>query len=221
MIKYHPDTRFLTEYAAGCLPRPRALCVAAHLHYCPHCKRKLRDLTNVGAALFMSQEPAAVSGADFERLMRRIDELPEEAAPPPEDWQAPASPILPAAIHHLAGGDLERLKWRALGKSFRFFTLLSDAGEGSSALLHIRAGGRVPSHRHTGDEITVVLKGSFSDREDYYHLGDFVVRSGDDTHSPVASQHEDCLCLAALEAPITMTSWFHRLMQPLMGRRTA
>lgn len=74
----------------------------------------------------------------------------------------------------------------------------------------------MPRHDHQGEEITVILKGSFSDLDDQYHVGDFIVRRPGEKHQPVASQDEDCLCLYTLEAPLTMTNWFYRLLQPLI-----
>lgn len=226
MVRYHPDTRYLTEYAAGSLGRSLALCVSVHLHYCPACRAKVRDLCSLGAELFNAQEPVEVAHEAFGRLSARLDALPPRAgdsgeqAALPEGGRALAVPILPSAIHKLTEGDLGRLRWHSLGKSFRYFRV--PAGDARlTQLLYIRAGGRMPQHRHAGEEVTVVLKGSFSDREDHYHLGDFIVRSAGEQHRPVASQHEDCLCLATLDAPNTMTNWLFRLLQPLINLRIA
>lgn len=225
MVKYHPDTRYLTEYAAGSLERSIALCVSVHLHYCPPCRAKVRDLCSLGAELFTRLEPLAPAAEAFARVERSLDALPptrlRRADPAQEvEPRAPAVPILPAAIHKLTQGDLNKLKWNSLGKSFRYFRI--PAGDSRlTQLLHIRAGGRVPRHRHIGEEITVVLEGSFSDREDHYHQGDFIVRSSGEQHRPVASQHEDCLCLATLDAPNTMTNWLYRLLEPLRNLRIA
>lgn len=220
MVRYHPDTRYLTEYAAGSLGRSLALCVAVHLHYCPTCRARVRDLTALGAELFARQAPLAVEGAAFSRLWERIEALP--AADQGVDRaraRDPAAPIiLPPPIRKLTQGGVDQLAWRSMGKSSRYFRLPSGDERHFTQLLHIRAGGKVPQHRHTGQEITVVLKGSFSDREDHYHRGDFIVRGSGEKHRPVASQHEDCLCLATLDAPITMTNWLFRLLQPLMMR---
>ena len=85
-----------------------------------------------------------------------------------------------------------------------------------TSLLHICAGSSVPHHRHAGDEITVVLQGSFSDQDDNYGVGDFIVRTPGERHRPVASQDEDCLCLTTLDRPIVMTNLLFRLLQPLL-----
>lgn len=224
MVKYHPETRYLTEYAAGSLSRPIALCVAVHLHYCPLCRSKVRDLTTVGTALFLRQTPTPVDGGAFERLMARIDGLPPRGGQAPGGDlgnSGPAMPILPTALFRLTQGDLGKLRWRSLSKSYRFAPLQAGDEKLLTSLVHIRAGGTAPQHRHTGEEITVVLRGSFSDREDHYHQGDFIVRSAGEKHRPVAAQHEDCLCLTATEAPISMTNWLYRLLQPLMNLRIA
>ena len=52
MVRFHPDARFLTDYAAGSLPVSQALCVATHLHYCPGCRLRVGELTELGAELF-------------------------------------------------------------------------------------------------------------------------------------------------------------------------
>lgn len=215
MAKYHPDARFLTDYSAGSLPVAQALCVATHLHYCGSCRLRVRELTELGALLFQQQTATATVPADsFGRLLERIDTLPSSAEPVPVQAAAPESP-LPRPLSRLARGDLESLSWRRIGKGFRYSRL--DTGDRSreTSLLHIRAGGNVPHHRHAGDEITVVIKGSFSDQDDKYGVGDFIVRTDGEQHRPVASQDEDCLCLSTLDKPIVMSNLFYRLLAPL------
>ena len=125
---------------------------------------------------------------------------------------------LPKAIRKLTNGNIEKLSWRNLGKSFRYSTIKTSDNQRESSLLEIKAGGEIPKHHHGGDEITVVLKGSFSDHEDRYHTGDYIVRTRGETHTPVASQDEDCLCLATLDAPIVMNNWVYRLLTPILNR---
>jgi putative transcriptional regulator len=221
MVKYHPDARFLTDYTAGSLPEEQALCVATHLHYCAACRLKVRELTELGSLLFMQVAPAAVPAHDFERLMARVDALPPSPVAP--DTATAHTPVaantdpaaLPRPLHKLARGNIESLKWRRIGKSFRYSRLNVGNTQRETSLLHIKAGGNVPHHRHAGDEITVVIKGSFSDQEDKYGVGDFIVRTAGEQHRPVASQDEDCLCLSTLDKPIIMSNLFYRLLAPL------
>lgn len=234
LVKYHPDTRFLTDYAAGSLPESQAMCVAAHLHYCPSCRSHIRDLTEVGTALFMEQSPAEVSAGSFEQVMAKLAQaekstVPETAVAANE---SPASDAkqekvdtetaeLPRAIRKMTRGSLENLNWRNLGKTFRYSTIRTGDTQRESSLLEIKAGGEIPRHHHGGDEITVVLKGSFSDQEDRYHVGDYIVRTRGETHTPVASQDEDCLCLTTLDSPIVMNNWFYRMLMPFLNKPTS
>lgn len=219
MIKYHPDTRFLTDYAAGSLPESQALCVAAHLHYCPTCRARVSELNDLGSELFMEQAPVEVSAACFENIMDRLqagDQTETEATAGKSAGTSRST--LPRAIQKLTGGNLKNLTWRRIGQAFSYSDIRMGDSKRRTSLLHINAGGKLPKHHHKGDEITVILKGSFSDQDGHYHAGDYIVRSDGDTHTPVASQDEDCLCLATLDAPIVMKNWLLRLLMPLMNR---
>jgi putative transcriptional regulator len=219
MLKYHPDARFLTDYAAGSLPASQALCVATHLHYCPLCRLKTGELTELGTELFMQLKPARVEQSEYLRLLDRLKELPAKQSVEKNEEQ-PAS-ILPKAVHKLAGGNLEQLNWRYIGKNFRISNINVGDKQRDTSLFCIKAGGDVPHHRHKGDEITVILKGSFSDNEDKYEVGDFIVRTKGEAHKPVASQDQDCLCLSTLDAPIVMSNWLLRFGLYLYNLYTA
>ena len=222
MVKYHPDTRFLTDFAAGSLPQSQALCVAAHLHYCPACRARVTELNDLGAALFAAQSPAPVAQDSFDQVIARLDGLEQAPAEPFADKVATRTGnALPPAIRKLTRGNLDNLNWRRIGKAFSYSTLRLGDSRRETSLLNIKAGGAIPKHHHRGDEITVILKGSFSDHEDQYHVGDYLVRTNGETHSPVASQDEDCLCLSTLDAPIVMNNLFYRMLMPLLNRPTA
>jgi putative transcriptional regulator len=216
MTKYHPDTRFISDFAAGSLPLSQALCVSAHLHYCDECKQKVEQLTDLGSVLFDKISPVNLE-QDFSSLMERIDSMPESNIQITNEaiTSSNKTTSLPAALTKITNNDLDSLDWQGIGKNFRYSEL--DIGDPlrETSLLNIKAGGNVPRHRHKGDEITVVLKGSFSDQDDHYQVGDFIVRTNGEIHTPVAAQDEDCLCLSTLEEPIQMTSWIYRLLMPL------
>lgn len=203
----------MTDYAAGSLPPAQALCVATHLHFCTACKLKLRELTLLGAELFQQQAPLAVSATGFDSLLEKVQGLQQDRAQAggAADHAAPPS-ALPRAIDKLARGNLDNLQWRKIGRSFRYSTLKVDP-QRLTTLLRISAGGSIPHHRHTADEITVVIHGSFSDDQDHYRPGDFLLRTSDERHRPTASADGECLCLITLDAPVVMSNWFYRLLQ--------
>jgi len=221
MIKFHPDIRFLTDYAAGSLPESQALCVSAHLHYCPSCRIKVGELMALGTELFVSQQPVAPEADSFDKIMNRIDsgevKTPTDSQDRVDDTHSPQSG-LPRAIQKLTKGNIETMNWHRIGNAFRYSPIRMNDPQRETSLMHIKAGGTLPKHHHKGDEITVVLKGSFSDQEGRYHAGDYLVRSSGDTHTPVASQDEDCLCLATLDAPIVMNNWLYRMLMPFFNK---
>ena len=217
MTKYHPDTRFISDFAAGSLPLSQALCVSTHLHYCDDCKQKVEQLTDLGSVLFDKISPMNLE-QDFSSLMQRIDSMPENNVQINSEAITASSSSLPAALNKLTNNDLDLLDWQGIGKNFRYSELNIGDPLREISLFNIKAGGNVPRHLHNGDEITVVLKGSFSDQDDHYQVGDFIVRTAGETHTPVAAQDEDCLCLSTLEEPIQMTNLIYRMLMPLFKR---
>jgi putative transcriptional regulator len=73
----------------------------------------------------------------------------------------------------------------------------------------------VPDHGHRGTELTLVLQGAFADANDRFNRGDIEIADEDVTHTPVALAGEDCICLAATDAPLRFRGLMPRLAQPL------
>jgi putative transcriptional regulator len=122
--------------------------------------------------------------------------------------------MLPPLVKKLL--PTEGAKWRRLSPSLKVARLPIGEQRFELALHHIRAGGRAPTHNHGGQEITVVLQGSFSDDEGVYHEGDFIVREPGHVHTPTATANSSCICLSVLEAPIHMVGRFKRLLNPFL-----
>lgn len=235
MVSFHPDAKFLTDFAAGNLPLSEAICVAAHLEFCSKCRSHVQQLSDLGAQLMGHLEPqlASADEADFDSLMQRIDagdtgiedagtKVAPRAVPRPEEPAriSSANPLgLPRVVQKLADGGLQSLKWGQFGKSLRIAPIKVDEKSRETAIYDIKAGGRMPEHEHRGEEITVLLKGSFSDAEGKYVRGDFVVRHAGERHQPTATLDTDCICLVSLEQPVRPSSFWYRLMEPFVNYR--
>lgn len=72
----------------------------------------------------------------------------------------------------------------------------------------------MPDHGHKGREMTLVLQGAFSDADGRYGRGDVEIADDAVQHTPVAEAGQDCICLAATEAPLRFRSLIPRLVQP-------
>ncbi|WP_426416232.1 ChrR family anti-sigma-E factor [Aestuariirhabdus sp. LZHN29] len=205
MIKQHPTSDLLAEYAAGSLPWAQAVCVTTHLHYCSTCTMEVDTLNQLGAQLMAGDSEAAADTALLDRVLKEIDQ-PREQAPAQVatvPLSAGARADLPPIVNHLIGTT--EVQWKRVSSGLRAAHLNVGDTEHEVALHKICAGAKVAHHDHRATEVTVVLRGSFSDEDGVYGEGDFLLREPGETHRPMAAQNQDCLCLSAQQAPIRLT----------------
>jgi putative transcriptional regulator len=74
----------------------------------------------------------------------------------------------------------------------------------------------MPSHTHEGSEITLVLRGGFSDATGHYRRGDIAIADSEVDHRPRADEDEDCICFAVTDAPLRLTGPVARFVQRLL-----
>ena len=210
---HHPELDILTEHAAGTLPLAQSACVSAHLNFCADCSRTVSQLHSVGASLFESLPPEPVGDALLKRVLARLHEEAPLSYQRPQPDRHDATPAL---LRRLMAGDFSDLAWKKITRTLRTTQIKTGDPHFEFTLLHIRAGGEVPSHAHQGSEMTLVLQGGFSDERGSYHPGDFIYHRQHEAHSPKAFDDEDCICLAVLDAPLRFTAWKYRWMNPFL-----
>ncbi len=209
-LKHHPDTATLIEFSAGTLEPALAICVSAHLHFCDRCRNELMRLDQVGSQIMSESDPAEVDEQLFDKVMARIDDLPEQEIETENVIESGYPPLVDKLIQNTG----ESLSWRKMSTSVDVARLRTGQSDYEVALHRIYAGGKTPKHGHNGREFTVVLKGSFSDENAVYSEGDFLLKEAGDEHQPMGAQNGECICLSALEAPIKLSSKFGFLMKP-------
>ena len=84
-------------------------------------------------------------------------------------------------------------------------------------LLRVGGGRRVPEHSHGGQELTLILQGAYRDRFGVFAAGDIADHDEDVEHQPIAEPGEDCICLVAVDAPLSFRSRLIRTLQPFFG----
>ena len=214
MVKHHPDTNTLLEFAASSLPAAQSVVVSTHLQFCSECRQRLAQLESLGATMFENAEPVDINPSVFDNVLARLDEVEEDRAAN----DASAS-TLSWTVKQIRKGNLDQLQWKRVTRSLRIADLGEIDGAAEFSLYHIAEGGRIPQHNHSGTEMTLVLQGGFSDEGGSYHAGDFITREAGDIHAPTALSGGDCICLAVLESPLRFTSWHHRWLSPLLQLR--
>ena len=219
-IKHHLTDSLLMAYAAGTLPEAFGLVVACHISLCDACRARAEAFDALGGALLEAEAGAGRTEGDAEwseaalaRVMARL-EAPAAPERPRATAPLPRSGVLPGPVASYVGGGLERVKWRSLGMGVRQ-AILPTSRAATVRLLHIPAGQAVPDHGHRGTELTLVLCGAFRDETDRFGPGDVEIAGRELHHMPVAEAGEDCICLAATDAPLRFNALVPRLLQPL------
>lgn len=205
-IIHHTPDHLLTAYAAGTLPQPFALVVAAQISLCVESRAAFEAHQAVGGMVLEGSDAAPVS-MDLKANVLDLLDAPDEEVPAFERVGVFPGPVMQA----LKG---KPPRWKRLGGGVKQ-TILSADDTGSVRLLYIPPGQAVPDHTHGGLELTLVLQGSFSDETGRYGVGDLEVADEDLEHTPIADYGAPCICLAATDAPLKFRSILPRVLQPL------
>ncbi len=217
-IRHHVSDELLLRYASGELAEGWSLAVATHLALCPASRRRLAQMETVGGALLENIAAGTASDDAWARMRSRIERGATGVPQRPEGHvKAAAEPVLPEPLRSYLGGDIDSLKWRSLGMGAYQIPIALGDDSTVARLLRIPAGKPVPEHGHAGQELTVVLAGSFRDGSDVFARGDIEEADANLTHQPLASEDADCICLAVTDAPLRFKSWLVRLIQPVLG----
>ncbi|MET3998426.1 ChrR family anti-sigma-E factor [Marinobacterium sp. MBR-109] len=213
-ISHHFDDATLMAYSAGTLPQGMALLVACHLHWCPHCRERMHATDAVGGALLEQLPPSSLKADAFEQLLARLDEPEQElstSAP-----EAGSNQALPTPLAQLLDKPLDELPWKRIGYGVKQLDL-HLSGPGAARLLRISPGVSVPHHTHGGNELTLILKGSYNDELGRFCQGDVADLDGEVSHQPLVDTDEECICLIATDAPLKFSGLVGRLVQPFIG----
>lgn len=211
-IKHHLTEELLMGYAAGTLPEAFNLVVATHISMCDDCRAALAEYEAVGGEVMMSGEPTELAEDSLQATLALIA---DNAFRKEEAKAARPKADIPTPLQDYIGGDLSDIKWRKIGGGVSQ-AVLPTSKDATVRLLKIPGGTAVPDHGHRGTELTLVLKGAFSDEEDTFKAGDVEVANEDLHHTPVAAPGEDCICLAATDAPLKFNGIIPRIAQKIM-----
>lgn len=215
-IQFHPPEQSLSLYAQGELDPAMSLMLSAHLELCPQCRQRVANMEQqLAAELSAITEGAMEQELDsmLEMIMQQSPETSIALEQPARQQQIQLGEkqfTLPRALQTYAEhigpwgrlpGKIQRARIDALSNSKLNFIYMDQDSS-------------LPEHTHQGQEITLVLAGSFHDEASSYHPGDFVIQNKQHQHSPRTAANQDCLCLTLLDAPLHFTSGFASLLNP-------
>lgn len=212
---HHPSDDLLLSYAAGSLDEPTSILIATHLALCPQCRSQVAAAESIGGQMLDEVVPEAVDHSALDAVMARLNDPVDE----PIKVDTPAVNIdnelnLPKPLKSYVKGGTEDLPWRWLGPGVHYTPIAPGSNGPKVGLLRIAPGTRVPMHGHSGNELTMVLTGGYTDSTGSFSRGD--VEAADDclVHQPVADVGEECICLVVTEGHLQPTGMIAKLIQP-------
>lgn len=208
-ITHHLDATTILALASGTLDEALGVVAASHVWWCGKCRAALKEAERLGGVLLnrltgTADQPSAGEGG---------------AAAGSGEPQALAENIgLPLpVVSRLGGLSLSDLRWRWAVPGLSLHELaVAKGGKGRLFLLRMAGGAAVPQHGHGGEELTLILRGSYSDRFGRFAVGDIAELHRNVVHRPVVDKNDNCICLVATEAPARFTSLIMRMIQPFV-----
>ena len=216
MTSHHPSPDLLSAFSAGSLKLSHALCISAHIEHCSDCHQSAKHMNLLGSKLFEALKPAKASTDLKNNVMAMLNSNNTEQHDKTSEIQL-KSPLPKALTQFIPEGEFDKLNWKHASSAIEVAHLCNDNGSRVD-LVRIKPGGKVPTHTHSGDELTMIVDGSFSDETGIYKKGDFLLRDGRHKHKPVATKDKACICLTVTDSPIVFTGFFTRLLNPLVRK---
>ncbi len=215
-IHHHLNDDTLMAYVAGTVSESMSFVIATHLSLCATCRNKVKEMEKIGAVSLEDETPLAMQSGALDMIMDMLnDDFDVESTPPANDH---TSSPLPMPLCQFLPNDLDQIQWKNMAPGIKTFPLPEiKAGNGAVRLLKISPGVTIPEHGHCGAELTLVLKGSFSDEVGRFKAGDIADLDEDTNHQPIADTAEDCICLIVTEGPLKFKALMPRLMQYFVG----
>ncbi|MFT6266020.1 MAG: putative transcriptional regulator [Oleiphilaceae bacterium] len=212
MAHYHPSDELLMSFAAGQLPNALGIMTACHLQKCQQCSTKVGMYEELGAELIDSTQAISMGNNSLNNLLNRLDLEPTEAKTP----EFTGDPRTPKPLRRFMPEYFDKLSWSGFSSSIKEYILPFSDEAYTAKFYKISAGKELPVHTHKGNEFTLVMEGSFSDNSGDYHSGDFILAGTQTIHQPKAAKDCDCICFAVVDAPLKMTGFFGRMLNPFL-----
>jgi putative transcriptional regulator len=186
--------------------------------WCAECRRIAAEARAGTAAAPGTVSQAAMPESSAKRTQTMIRSREKRQAQSTGVAEEPGPAVPRPLLGYLGNGDLDKVPWRRAFPGVALCDLpVSRQGPGRLRLVRLDPGRALPEHSHSGAELTMVLRGSFTDELGRFSIGDVAEMDRHLAHRPTAETFEACICVVAEEAPARLHSLFARLVQPLIG----
>ncbi len=205
----------IAHYAAGILPEPARVLVAAHLELKAANRPKLLAFETLAGDLLEKIEPAPLASRE-----RRLEQIflsrTDESRAFEQTPARPENALLPRALYDFVGFEAEDIPWKTKLPGFKEY-VVGDFDGFEVSFFWIRPGRAVPAHTHSGCEFSLVLDGAFNDARGRYGPGDISVADDSVDHRPIAEKDRPCIGFAVVDAPLKLTGSLRQMIGDLIG----
>ncbi len=211
---HHPSEALILDYALGHLPELFDSVVRAHVGVCEDCRAAIAFAERLGGEVIAGL-PTATTRLDAAAICDHYDQdggsLPVSRA----HDVARADDIEQFVATYL-DSSLDALPWKNLGQGLRLCRLAEQDGA-RMWMLRGQPGTVLPEHTHSGNELTLVLKGAYFCGSQIFRAGDIEEADEHTDHQPVITRDGECICLAVTEGRLRFRHWLPRLAQRFVG----
>lgn len=201
----------IADDAAGALDPARHILVETLAAMKPEIAQELSGLEAAGACLLLPVNAQPLPQGGFDRLIASID----QAQPDTFSSDAIDGLTLPAPLRPKVEQALKVTQWQQFLPGVEGLDL-SSAFPGCPSqvqLLRVTANQRIPRHAHSGEELTLVLSGGFTDETGHFLSGDVAFTGPALTHGPLADPGAPCVTLVVSDSAPIFTGAFGALFK--------
>ena len=209
----------LFNHAMGNTSEAESLILSCHIAYCPICKKEIEKYEKIGGYFLSNHDRHSVSKGLWKNILDKVEGLDQEQKQNNFFSHNIKSYLTeePIKIPSFLTEYLEKMhnteSWKSTINNVRYKDIKFKGSNFKGKLLEIPAGKMMPKHGHESYEATLVLHGGYKDEKGEYNLGDLVLASSDEVHSPIADAETGCLCLVVYSGEIQ----FKGLLGPILN----
>ncbi len=221
MAQYHPSEDLLAGYASGAVDEQTEALIAAHLTFCPACRRMVTEHEAIAGALLERESAPSASVAGVAAILNASpSRAPSTFNEPPLGTLSKIAPQpLARYVYEKTGeADTEGLNWTFYGPGIKRAILVGDEKGALVRLIKAEPGAVFPDHGHGSDELTLVLTGAYRDQTGRYATGDVQCAPAELSHQPIVEDDGVCFAFVVSEKPANPKNITAKIVQRLIGR---
>ena len=227
-LNHCPSSATLADFSFGNGFSLSDVVLRAHISACKQCREKIREIETIGSDLLMSEIHSHI-GLPMDDIDSQIDKIVDGYDTASHSLDAKSNSLSKSKADDFELDDsldclfpsyldcsFDALPWKSAGRDIQLCKLRED---GNSRLWMVKGkpGAKLPKHSHRGQELTLVLKGSYACSSNIYQPGDLHECDDENTHQPIIVGDKDCISLVATEGDLKFDNLLLRLVQPMIG----